>query len=134
MIAVVEPTLNDATTIDLAKQVVDRGGRATVVVLLSRETKAAVAEFAESENLTFPDAHEIYLERLAASYSAHFGDHKAATIITDRSDANRFVFDAAARRAATSVAVPQRLISRRNWKSSVARSQIPVLIAPARAA
>lgn len=133
-IAVVEPTLDGETTIDLAKQAVDRGGRATVVVLVNRKTRAAVAAFAHSEELTLPDAWEIYTERLSQAYSDRFSGGGKVTLVTNRRDANRVVFNTAARDEATSIVMPQRLVTRRNWKSSVAKSQIPVLIAPPRAA
>lgn len=134
MIAVVEPALDGESTIDFAKQVVDRGGRATVVVLQSRKTVAAVSAFAEAENLSYPDAHEIYVERLTDNYSARFGGHQQVAFVTDGSDADRVVFDRAASDAATSVAMPQRLVNRRKWKASVSRSSIPVVIAPPKAA
>lgn len=134
MIAVVEPMRDGESTIEFAKQVVDRGGRATVFVLLNRETQAAVAAFADAEELTIPDAREIYAERLAANYSARFGGTKTTAIVTNRVDANQILFATAARDEATSVAVPQRLANQRNWKASVSRSPIPVLIAPPKAA
>ena len=134
MIAVVEPALDGESTIDFAKQVVDRGGRATVVVLQSRKTVAAVSAFADAENLSYPDAHEIYVERLTDNYSARFGGHQQIAFVTDGSDADRVVFDRAASDAATSVAMPQRLVNRRKWKASVSRSSIPVVIAPPKAA
>jgi hypothetical protein len=131
MVAVVEPAIDGDTTIELAQTVVDRGGRATVVVLMSRKTIAAIEAFADAEDLHFADAREMYIERLAADYSARFGGQLTVTIVTDRTDANHVVFEAAARDSATSVVMPQRLVNRRNWKTAVARSQIPVLIAPA---
>ncbi len=134
VVAVVEPTLDGETTINLARQVLDRGGRATVVVLLTRETLNEIAGFAEAEHMTFPDAREVYRERLAESYSDVFGGETTNTIFTENLRANRLVFDIAATDGATSVAMPQRLVAKRGWKTSVVRSQIPVLIAPPAAA
>jgi MinD superfamily P-loop ATPase len=133
-VAVVEPTLDGEASIEIARQAVNRGARATVVVLINRKTMEDVSAFATSENLRLPDAEGIYMERLAEAYSTRFGGHDKVTIITDGRRANRTVFEAAARDAATSIVMPQRLVNRRNWKSSVAKSQIPVLIAPPRAA
>lgn len=134
VVAVVEPTLDGQTTIDLARQVVDSGGRATIVVLLTRETLNEIAGFAEAESMSFPDAREIYSARLAESYSDLFGGDTTKTIFTESLQANRMVFEIAATDGATSVAMPQRLVSKRSWKSSVVRSQVPVLIAPPAAA
>ena len=132
-IAVVEPTLDGESTIAVAREAVSRGGRATVVVLLGRQTIAAIEAFANAEELSFPDAREIYIERLTDTYAAQFPEG-TNTIVTDRSSASRFVFEAAARADATSVVVPQRLAAQRNWKTSVTRSRVPVLITPPKAA
>ncbi len=133
-IAVVEPTLDGESTIAVARDAVSRGGgRATVVVLLGRQTIAAIEAFANAEDLSFPDAREIYIDRLTDTYAAQFPEG-TDTIVTDRSSASRFVFEAAARADATSVVVPQRLAAQRNWKTSVTRSRVPVLITPPKAA
>ena len=68
IVAVVEPTLDGESTLDIAHQVVSRGGRATVVVVVTRKTMRDIQAFAESERLTVPDASEIYFERLAELY------------------------------------------------------------------
>jgi len=134
MVAVVEPNRDGESTIEHAKQVVDRGGRATVVVLVTRDTVSDIAAFADAEDIDFPEANAIYAERVARVYSARFGDTEVATIVTDQTDPNQVVFDTAGELAATSVAVPQRLLTLRDWRASVERSQVPVLIAPPKAA
>ena len=134
MIAVVEPTRDGESTIDLAQEVVDRGGRATVLVVMTRRTTGDSLAFAEAEDLRIPDAREIYFERLAQAYSSRFEGHEVATIVIDRPDPSRVAFDTADKIAATSVAIPQRLANRRRWRASVARAHLPVLIAPAAAA
>lgn len=133
-IAVVEPSLDGESTIRYARQAADRGERASVVVLLGPETKANIAAFAHAENLTLPDGWEIYMERLAENFSTLFNGKENVTIVTDGPDADRVVFERASREAATSLVVPQRLVGRRRWKSSVAKSEIAVLVAPAKAA
>lgn len=134
MIAVVEPTHDGESTIDYAREVVDRGGRATVLIVMTRNTTDDILAFAEAEDLRIPDAREIYVERLAQAYSSRFDGHQVATIVTDRPDPSRVTFDTADEIAATSVAMPQRLANQRRWRASVARSQVPVLIAPPKAA
>ena len=100
---------------------------------LSRDTVAGMTAFAKSEDLTVPDGAEIYLERLAMQYAERFNGQASATILTG-TDSSRFVFATAARNAATVVAMPQRLATKRSWRNSVAKSQVPVLIAPPKAA
>jgi hypothetical protein len=133
IVAVVDPTVDQDSTLDLAQEVVNRGGRVTVMVLATRDTVAGMTAFAKSEDLTLPDGAEIYLERLAMQYTERFGGEKAETILTNV-DASGFVFATAARNAATVVAMPQKLAGRRGWRNSVAKSQVPVLIAPPKAA
>ena len=133
-IAVVEPSLDGETTIRYAKEAVDRGGRASIIVLLGTDTTDGIAAFAKAENLTFPDGREIYMDRLAHNYSEIFNGKEQVTIVADGAHANRIVFERAARDGATTVVLPQRLVSRRKWKSAVAKSRVPVMITPPRAA
>jgi hypothetical protein len=131
-LTVVEPTLDGDSSIDLAKETRARGGDATIVLLLGRETTANIEAFAKAEDLTFADGREIYFQRLAETYENLSGGK--VTFVLDGPSANRWVFDEAARSHATSVVLPQRLVNRRSWKSSVAKSQVPVLLAPPKAA
>ncbi len=130
IVAVVEPTRDGESTLDIARQVVRRGGRATVVVLVSRKTMSDIREFAESESLTVPDASEIYFERLAEMYSSRIGISDTSAVVTESASSGRTVFETASSVQPTSIAMPQRLAGRRGWRGSVARSQVPVLIAP----
>ena len=143
MIAVIEPARDGDSTvevakengvIEVAKEVVDRGGRVTVLVLINRDTVANISAFAEAEDISFPDVREIYLERLGDVYSSRVGDHDVTTIVTGGPKPNRIAFDTVGRVAATSVVMDQRLATRRSWRSSVARSRVPVVIAPPLAA
>ena len=130
IVAVVEPTRDGETTLDMAQQVVKRGGRATVVVLVTRKTMSDVRAFADSESLTVPDASEIYFERLAQIYASRVGSPDTAAVVTENASSSRVVFETASSVRPTSIAMPQRLASRRGWRASVARSNVPVLIAP----
>ena len=130
IVAVVEPTRDGEATIDIAQEVVQRGGRATVVVLVTRKTMSDISAFADSESLTVPDASEIYFERLAETYVSRIGSPDASAVVTESASSGRAVFEAAESVRPTSIAMPQRLANRRGWRASVARSQVPVLIAP----
>lgn len=133
-IAVVEPALDGEMTIKYAKEAVDRGGRATIIVLLGMDTIDGIAAFAEAENLTFPDGREIYMDRLAHNYSEIFNGKEQVTVVPDGPTANRVVFERAGQQGATTVVVPQRLVSQRRWKSAVAKSPVPVMVTPTKAA
>jgi hypothetical protein len=130
--AVVEPTVDGDTTVNFARETLARGGDATIIVLLGRETVANIAAFARAEDLSEADGREIYLERLEEMYTNMFGSR--VRFVADGWHAERAVFAEATRGNATSVVVPQRLVSQRNWKSAVSKSQVPVLLTPRKAA
>ena len=134
VVAFVEPTLDGESALEVAQETVNEGGRATVVVLVSRQTMTDVRAFAESENLTVPDATAIYFDRLAATYSSKLGNEKASAVVTESAYSGRYLFDVATRVEPTTIVVPQRLASRRGWRSFVGRSEVPVLITPTPAA
>ena len=134
IVAVVEPTRDGEATLDIAREVVMRGGRATVVLLVTRQTMSDIRDFAEAENLTFPDAREIFIERLAAMYSSRVGGPDTSAIVAQGDYSGRTVFTSATSARPTTIAMPQGLAKRRGWRVSVARSQVPVLIAPPTAA
>ena len=130
VVAFVEPTLDGESTLEVAQEIINSGGRATVVVLVSRQTMTDVRAFAESENLTVPDATAIYFERLADTYSARLGNHDTSAVVTESAYAGRHLFDVATRAHPTTIVMPQRLANRRGWRSFVGRSEVPVLITP----
>jgi len=134
VVAFVEPTLDGELALEVAQETINEGGRATVVVLVSRQTMTDVRAFAESENLTVPDATAIYFDRLAATYSSKLGNDKASAVVTESAYSGRYLFDVATRVEPTTIVVPQRLASRRGWRSFVGRSEVPVLITPTPAA
>ena len=134
IVAVVGSTRDEDSTLDLARHVVDRGGRATVVVLVNGTTTSDIRKFAEAENLTFPDAREIYLERLSRIYSSRVGGLETSAIIADGDYSGRSVFANAEKAGPTTIAVSHSLANRLSWRGPVARSRVPVLIAPRRAA
>jgi hypothetical protein len=134
VVAFVEPTLDGESALEVAQETVNNGGRATVVVLVTRKTMTDVRAFAESEDLTVPDATAIYFERLADMYSSRLGDGDASAVVTESAYSGRHLFDVATRAHPTTIVMPQRLASRRGWRSFVGRSQIPVLITPPAAA
>ncbi len=134
IVAFVEPTRDGESTFEIAQETVSSGGRATVVVLVNRETMTHVRAFAESEGLTVPDATAIYFERLADTYSSRLGDSESSAVVTESAYAGRHLFDTATRANPTTIVMPQRLARRRGWRSFVSRSQVPVLITPPPAA
>jgi MinD superfamily P-loop ATPase len=134
IVAVVEPCRDGEATLEFATEVVARGGRATVIVLVTNKTMKDIRDFAESENLTVPDASEIYFERLAGTYASRIGSRDTSAILTESAFSGRTVFETAANARPTTIVMPQRFANRRGWRASVARSSVPVVIAPPAAA
>lgn len=134
IVAVVEPTEDGEATLKIAHEVVDRGGKATVLIVLTNGTMNDVRAFAAAENIGFGDALEIFRERLAETYAARVGVDVTSTIIAERLPQGRTVFDAATDASATIIALPQKLARSRGWRGPVGRSRVPVVIAPPAAA
>lgn len=134
IVAVVEPSRDGEATLAIAQEAVGRGARATVVVLVTRKVMSDIRDFAYSENLTVPDASEIYFERLSETYSSRVGGSHTSAIVTKSASSGRTVFETAVRARPTTIAMPQRLAGRRGWRSSVAHSRVRVVIAPSTAA
>ena len=134
VVAFVEPTLDGESALEVAQETINEGGRATVVVLVSRQTMTDVRAFADSENLTVPDATAIYFDRLAATYSSKLGNDEASAVVTESAYSGRHLFEVAERVEPTTIVVPQRLANRRGWRSFVGRSDVRVLITPSPAA
>jgi hypothetical protein len=130
IVAFVEPTLDGESALEVAQETISSGGRATVVVLVNRETMTHVRAFAESENLTVPDATAIYFDRLAETYSSRLGNDQASAVVTESAYSGRHLFDVVKRANPTTIVMPQRLANRRGWRSFVGRSEVPVLITP----
>lgn len=130
VVAFVEPTLDGESALEVAQRTISSGGRATVVVLVSRQTMTDVRAFAESEDLTVPDATAIYFDRLADTYSSLLGSENASAVVTESVYSGRHLLDVATQANPTTIVVPQRLASRRGWRSFVGRSDVPVLITP----
>ena len=130
VVAFVEPTLDGESALEFAQETINSGGRATVVVLVNRQTMTDVRAFAESEDLTVPDATAIYFDRLAERYSSQLGNQGVSAVVTESAYSGRHLFDVAARANPTTIVMPQRLASRRSWRSFVGHSQVPILITP----
>lgn len=132
IVAVVEPTNEGESTLDVAEQAVSRGGSASVVVLLTKETIGDIRKFAEVEKLTFPDAREIFLERLLDGYAKRLGIGESSVVALNDYSGRSVIENAQAH--ATTIAMPQKVASKLSWRGSIARSRVPIVISPPRAA
>lgn len=131
LLAVVDPTEAGDSTLDIASDVVARGGKATVVVLVNQRVRDDLRRFADSEDLDLHTGQAIALDRLSDSYALRVGGDDTETIICDSTFSARDLLDVAAESRATSIVVPQQLTSRRNLRKLVSDAHVAVVVAPA---
>lgn len=134
VLAVVEPTKEGERALDLAADVVKRGGRATVVVFFDNEHLNHISEFAKSEQLNLLEAEGIYGSRLVESYAAQVGNDGTETVLDRLPRSGRAVIDQAVGLGATMIALPASLANRRGWMRAIGRSPVSVTIIPPAAA
>jgi hypothetical protein len=136
ILTIVEPTADGETPLAVARAVVERGGRATVAVLLTRAAMRNFRQAAEAEDLHISEALTVFGERLAQAYSLRVaGDHPElapAEIVTEQ-DAGA-LFDSIGRIHATAVVIPQRFTDSRRWRARATTAPVPVILAPPTAA
>lgn len=133
IVAVVEPTPNGEAPLEMAENTIRRGGQATVVVVLTRPTLDDIRAFAAAEDLTVPDAKEIFVDRLVDQYSARLGVAESRIVAIGDYSA-RSVMQGAEDLNATTIAMPQMMARRHGWRGSIVRSRLPVVITPPKAA
>lgn len=134
ILALVESTPDPDPTLDIVREAVDRGARATVLVVLTDFDRMNIKAFAESEDLSQGEAEAIYIDQTAVAYAELAGGDRTSAHVIDRSRSGRFVLDTATRSHATSIAVSNRIARGRSWRRAMASAPIPVTIAPSRAA
>jgi hypothetical protein len=133
ILAIVDAAEGGEATLDIARDVVSRGGRATIVVLSDALLTGYVRAFAASENLDVNVASAIYNDRLTSGYTARVGKNGTSVTIDEHDHGLQVVADAADA-GATTVAIPQRLLGDRRWRATVRHSRLPVVVTPPRAA
>lgn len=134
LLAIVEPSDDGETTLDLAHAVVERGGTATVMVVVTDRTLREFRAFARAEDLSDEDAEGMALDRLRDSYTARVGGAGTDTVIRFANAGLLLSQTVAEFVDATTVAVPHSLADTRPMRRFISSSTIPVIIAPALAA
>ena len=131
LLTVVAPNEAGEVSLDIATDVVARGGTATVVVLLDAQAHDDLGRFADSEDLDLHHGRALALDRLAGRYASRVGRDDTETIIFDSAGSARNLLDIATESRATSIVIPQQLIGRRKLRKLVSDAHVPVLVAPA---
>ncbi len=128
ILTIVEPTTGGDATLDVARETVERGGTASVVMVITDRVRR---DFAESEEIALGEAEALALDQLrelcarrvggSPTVATHFGDVAAGL--------RRYLTT-----ETTAIAVPDRL-ARSRWVRRLAdRSGLRVTITPSRAA
>ncbi len=131
ILTIVEPTTGGDATLDVARETVERGGTASVVMVITDRVRRDFGDFAESEEIALGEAEALALDQLrelcarrvggSPTVATHFGDVAAGL--------RRYLTT-----ETTAIAVPDRL-ARSRWVRRLAdRSGLRVTITPSRAA
>jgi hypothetical protein len=131
LLTIVEPSPGGDSTLDLAHETVERGGTASVIMVITDRVQRDIRDFAQSENLHERDAEALALDRYreycttrvggSPRVEVHFGN-----LVTGVH--NHLTADT------TGIAIPRRLSSLRRIRRFAARAHIPVFVTPNRAA
>ena len=131
LLAVVEPNEADDASLDMAADLVARGGKATVLMLLNQQARDDFRRFADSEDLLAHVGEAMALERLTNGYTSRIGGEDTEVLVAIWTSPVRELLEVAAELRATSIVIPQRLAARRSLRRLVSDTTLPVLIAPA---
>ena len=130
LLAVIEPNEAGEVSLDVATDHVTRGGTATVLVLLDKQVRDDLRQFADAEDLHPHNGQAIALDRLVDSYAARVGG-ETNTIVAESAGSARELLEIAATSRATSMVIPQPVAARRSLRRLVSDTTIALHIAPA---
>jgi hypothetical protein len=127
VLAVVEPTDRGDAALDVAHDVVARGGRASVLMVITSRVDDDIRSYAASEDLSVSEAEATALERLVGYCNERIGDD--VPTIVERfgrlgTDIRRHISE-----DITSVAVPEGLFQQRSLDKMSAATGRPVVVA-----
>ena len=131
LLAIVEPTNLDREPLDYAHDHVAGGGTATVLLVLTDETRNGFRQFADSEDLDIGTAEAIAIDRLTDLYRSRVGGDDTETIVTSAEHSARDLLGVAADTRSTSIVITQQLAGRAGLRRLVSDSHVPVLVVPA---
>lgn len=131
LLAVVEPTAGGEATLALANELVARGGKATVALVVTDGVREGFRHYADAENLGEGHAEAVAVSRLMDVYRARVGGDDTGAIVTESATSSGDLLDAATGTGVTSIAIPQHLATERDLHGLMSESLVPVVVAPA---
>ncbi len=132
IVALIDPSDDHDTTLDVTRGVVERGGEATVVVLVTRHVRSSIAAYAHGARLRPGDAEEHALGRFVHRAADRAGGGVHATVV--HNPARHLDLTPYLRPETTVIAVPERLMTAHRLRRLASRTGLPVVVAPRRAA
>lgn len=131
LLAVVEPTPDGDTTLDLAHDVAERGGAVSLVLVITPRVRQDIAAFAAGADLTLGEAEAIALDQFTLACEQQIGVSASTTIVhssSDGRDVRRFLSP-----DTTAIAIPEQLTNGRSVRRITDQTGIPVVVTPRRA-
>lgn len=125
VVAVVEPTGGDHPELQVARDAIARGGRATLVLVITDRVRGDIRAFADSEGLHVHDAQPDALERIAASVESEMGDSARSMMVAS----GDVISAVASADDATSIVVPKNLLGRDGLWDLASRTHVPITLA-----
>lgn len=133
VVAVVDDPAEAGATLQVARNSVEEGGSATVVLLMTPAVTRDIRDMARQQKISPVVAEQLYLDRAQETFSDAIG-RKIETIVPGRLAGARSVLDVASKAHATAMAVPASLAGRRSWGRALAKAPVLVTVTPSRAA
>jgi len=131
LLAIVEPSATGEAPLEIANDVVTRGGKATIVVLLTDEARNDFRRFADAQDLDVHHGEAVAVDRLIDVYTTRVGGSDTDSMVTHARTSALDLLAMAADTDATSIAIPQQVARRRGVRKLVSRALVPVLVTPA---
>ena len=131
LLAIVEPSATGEAPLEIANDVVTRGGKATIVVLLTDEARNDFRRFADAQDLDVHHGEAVAVDRLIDVYTTRVGGSDTDSMVTHARTSALDLLAMAADTDATSIAIPQQVARRRGVRKLVSEALVPVLVTPA---
>lgn len=127
LLAIVEPTTGGDATLELARETVARGGRATVLMVVTDRVQRDLRAYANSAELGKGEAEAIALDRMRARCRDHVGGSVGLDTHYGPLGSDLVKYVSA---DTTSIAIPAHLVSDRLVERVAVYSGRPVIVAP----
>lgn len=126
LLTIVEPTVGGDETLTLAHDTIERGGGASIVMMITDRVRRDIAEYAQSEGMSRLDAEGKALDQLSADCLGKVGGDATIMMTTSNvTDVERLVTD-----DTTAIAVPERLMTDRSVRKLAKTTGLPVIVTP----